>query len=156
MPTPQDVANQNFDAIDDNGQACYVTYMYGANQAMVRAADQAMAMAVGLKPGQSFDLHSLDLSTMGALVGFYHACLGFPVKQTWLNAIKAGNFDSLPGLTYSNSAQYCPDADETIKGHLAQQRQNVKSTRPKPPTAVKPPMVPGTLPDQKPLHQVFF
>jgi hypothetical protein len=28
---------------------------------------------------------------MGALVGFYHACLGFPVKQTWLDAIKAGN-----------------------------------------------------------------
>ena len=72
--------------------------MYGANQ--------AMAMDVELKPGQSFDPRSLDLpsTSMGALVRFYHACVDFPVKQTWLDAIKAGNFDSLPGLTYSNTA----------------------------------------------------
>jgi hypothetical protein len=65
------------------------------------------------------------------LVGFYHACLGFPVKQNWLNAIKAGNCDTFEGLTYSNAARYCPDANETIMGHLAQQRQNVRSTKPK-------------------------
>jgi hypothetical protein len=45
------------------------------------------------------------------LVGFYHACLGFPVKQTWLNAAKAGNCDSFDGLTYSNIVRYCPDSD---------------------------------------------
>ena len=89
-----------------------------------------MAMALELKPGQSFDPPSLDLPSMGALVRFYHACVGLPVKLTWLNAIKASNSNSLPGLTYSNAAQYCPDADKTIKGHLAQQRQNVKSNRP--------------------------
>ena len=71
--------------------------MYGANQ--------AMAMAVELKSGQPFDPRSLSLPSMGPLVGFYHACVGFPVKQTWLNAIKVGNFDSLPGLTYSNAEQ---------------------------------------------------
>jgi hypothetical protein len=38
----------------------------------------------------------------------------------------------LDGLTYSNAARYCPDADKTIMGHLAQQRQNVRSTKPKP------------------------
>ena len=112
-------------------------------------------MAVGLKPGQSFDPQSLGLPSMGVLVGFYHACLSFPVKQTWLNDIQVGNFDSLPGLTYSNAARYCPDANETIKGHLAQQRQNVKSTKPKRLTSVQPPVVPAPLPDQKPLYQVF-
>ena len=71
--------------------------MYGTNQAMV--------MAIELKARQSFDPPILDLPSKGALVGFYHACVGFPVKQTWLNAIKAGNFDFLPGLTYSNAAQ---------------------------------------------------
>ena len=84
--------------------------MYGANQ--------AIAMGVELKPGQLFDPCSLDYLSTGALVGFYHACVGFPVKQMWLDAIKASNFDSLQGLTYFNAAQYCPDADETIKGHL--------------------------------------
>jgi len=41
------------------------------------------------------------------------------------------NCDTFEGLTYANAAKYCPDADETILGHLAQQRQNVRSTKPK-------------------------
>jgi len=43
-----------------------------------------------------------------------------------------GNCDSFDGLT-SNIARYCPDSDETILGHLAQQRQKVRSTRPRAP-----------------------
>jgi hypothetical protein len=115
--------------------------MYGANQAMAMAAETT-------KSGKSFDPCSADLPSMGALVGFYHACAGFPVKQTCLKAIKAGNFNSLPGLTYSNAARYCPNADETIKGHLAQQRKNVQSTKPKPPAA-KPPLVIPLIPQGK-------
>jgi hypothetical protein len=104
-----------------------VYYIYGAAQAVALASRAA---------GTPFDPHSLDLPSIGALVGFYHACLGFPVKQTWLDAIKAGNCDTFEGLTYSNAAKYCPDADETIMGHLAQQRQNVRSTKPKQPRPV--------------------
>jgi hypothetical protein len=66
-----------------------------------------------------FNPCSLDLPSVGALVAFYHACLGFPIKQTWLDAIRAGNCDTFDGLTYSNAARYCPNADETIMGHLA-------------------------------------
>ncbi len=87
-----------------------------------------------------FDLRSLDLPSIAALVGFYHACMGFPVKQTWLEAIKAGNFDTFEGLTYSNAAKYCPDADKTIMGHQAQQRQNVRSTKPMQPTILQVPL----------------
>jgi len=104
--------------------ACSVYYLNGAAQAVALAARAS---------GTPFDPRSLDLPSIGALVGFYHACLGFPVKQTWLDAIKAGNCDTFEGLTYSNAAKYCSDADETIMGHLAQQRQNVKSTKPKQP-----------------------
>ncbi len=77
-----------------------------------------------------FDPQSLNLPSMVTLVGFYHVCLGFPVKQTWLKAIKAGNCNSFDGLTYSNVARYCPDADKTIMGHLAHQQQNLCSTKP--------------------------
>jgi hypothetical protein len=91
-----------------SGVACLVYYLYGAAQALA-------AHAVGTP----FDPCSLNLPIIGALVGFYHACLGFPVKQTLLNAIKAGNCDTFNGLTYSNAARYCPDADKTITGHLA-------------------------------------
>ncbi len=89
---------------------------------------------------------------MAALVGFYHACLGFPVKQTWLDAIKAGNCDTFNGLTYSNEACYCPDSDETIMGHLTQQRQIIRSTKPKVTIALPPPVA---IPEA-PSNEVFI
>jgi hypothetical protein len=104
-----------------------------------------------------FDPRSIDLPSISALVGFYDACLGFPVKQTWLNAVKAGNCDLFDGLTYSNVSRYCPDANETILGHLAQQCRNVRSTKPKPATPQAPnPTInpPPTL--DVPSHQVFI
>jgi hypothetical protein len=102
-----------------------VYYIYGAAQAVAIASRAA---------GTLFDPRSLDLPSMGSLVGFFHACLGFPVKQTWLDAIKAGNCDTFDGLTYSNAAKYCPDSDKMIMGHLAQQCRNVRSTKPNQPT----------------------
>jgi hypothetical protein len=137
--------SQGILATDTSGVACLVYYLYGAAQAVALAAHAT---------GTPFDPCSLDLPSIGALVGFYHACLGFPVKQTWLNAIKAGKCDTFDGLTYSNAARYCPDADEMIMGHLAQQRQNVRSIKPKPtllvPLAVLPP------PIATPSNQVFL
>jgi hypothetical protein len=115
--------SQGFSAVDDSGQVCFVSYQYGAAQALVLAARSSTT---------PFDPCSLNLPSVGALVGFYHACLSFHVKQTWLEAIKASNCDSFDGLTYANAARYCPDADETIMGHLSPQRQNVRSTKPKP------------------------
>jgi hypothetical protein len=104
-----------------------------------------------------FDPRSMELPSISALVGFYHACLGFPVKQTWLDAVKAGNCDSFDGLTYSNVSRYCPDANKTILGHLTQQRQNVWSTKPKPetPQALNPTSNPPPTSDI-PSHQVFI
>jgi hypothetical protein len=116
------------------------------------AAAQAVALA-SHAAGTPFDPRSLDLPSIGALVGFYHACLGFPVKQTWLDAIKAGNCDTFDGLTYSNAAKYCPDSDEMIMGHLAQQRQNVRSTKPKQPALA--PLVCPPPPVDTPSNQVY-
>ncbi len=99
------------------------------------------------------DPHSLDLPSIGALLGFYHACLGFPVKQTWLDAIKAGNCDTFEGITYSNAAKYCPDADKTIMGHLAQQCQNVRLTKPKQPMPA--PLMVLPTPITTPSNQVY-
>jgi hypothetical protein len=115
--------SQGILATSTYGVACLVYYLYSAVQAVALAAHAT---------GTPFDPHSLDLPSIGALVGFYHACLDFLVKQTWLDTIKAGNCNTLNGLTYSNAARYCPDADETIMSHLAQQHQNVRSTKPKP------------------------
>ena len=72
-----------------------------------------------------------DLPSVEALVKYFHAAAGFPVRDTWIKAIKNGNYASWPGLTYNNAKKYCPSADETIKGHLVQSRHGVRSTQPK-------------------------
>jgi hypothetical protein len=89
--------SQGILATDTSRVACLVYYLYGAARAVALAAHPA---------GTQFDPHRLDLPSIGALVGFYHACLGFPVKQMWLDAIKARNCYTFDGLTY-NAARYC-------------------------------------------------
>jgi hypothetical protein len=123
----------------------------------LREATQSMAMAAHAS-STPYTLQRLDLPSIGALVSFYHARLGFPVNQTWLDAIKAGNCDTFNGLTYSNMARYCPDVDKTILGHLAQQRQNVRSTKPKHSTPLSPTTLPTAAPSPKgmPFNQVFI
>ena len=74
---------------------------------------------------------AFDLPSIESLVRYMHAASGFPIKSTWLKAIKKGNFATWPGLTYSNSAKYCPHAVETIKGHMVQSSQGVRSTKKK-------------------------
>ncbi len=104
-----------------------------------------------------FDPHQVDLPSIPTLVAFYHACLGFLVKDTWLNAIKVGNCDMFVGLTYLNVACYCPNSDETILGHLVQMRQNVQSTKPQstPCTSLLP-TIESPMPLAKALQEVFL
>ena len=58
-----------------------------------------------------------------------HAAAGFPIPSTWLKAIKNGNFNTWPGLTYNNAAKYFPQSIETTKGHMVQSSQGVRSTK---------------------------
>ncbi len=70
-----------------------------------------------------------------------------------MDAIKASNCDTFNGLTYSNVA-HCPDSDETIMGHLAQQRQNIHSTKPKVTIASPPPVAVHEIPSNEVFIQV--
>ena len=81
-------------------------------------------------------LNAHDLPSVGALVRYLHAAAGFPVKSTWLAAIKTSNFSTWPGLTYANASIYCPNCEETSKGHLTQVKQGIRSTKtlPAPPS----------------------
>eukprot|EP00804_Cyclotella_cryptica_P014538 CCRYP_004830-RA/>CCRYP_004830-RA protein AED:0.09 eAED:0.09 QI:0/0/0/1/1/1/3/0/993 len=83
-------------------------------------------------------LHTGDLPSVGALLHYLHTSAGFPVKSTGLAAIKTGNYASWPGLTYANASKYCPDSTETLKGHLTQTRQGLRSTKPKPAKPITP------------------
>ncbi len=87
--------SQGIIASDKVGDNVAITYLYKRTQQVALAARAT---------NTTFDPQSLDLPSISSLICFYHACLGFPVKQTWLDAIKAGYCDTFDGLTYSNVA----------------------------------------------------
>ena len=90
--------------------------------------DGAKLWRLSLRPGHNLPTGPLDSisTTLGAyansaydlpiintLVQYFHTTAGFPVKSTWLAAIKYGNYKSWPGLTLKNATKCCPLSDET-------------------------------------------
>eukprot|EP00957_Ditylum_brightwellii_P128002 9761882-Ditylum_brightwellii.AAC.1 len=52
-----------------------------------------------------------------------------PVSSTWKKAIRRGYFTTWPGLTEKLVQKHLPKSDATTKGHLDQQRKNIRSTK---------------------------
>ena len=74
-----------------------------------------------------------DLPSVRALIRYFHAAAGYPVRSTWFKSIGSGNYSSWPGLTLANATKYFPSATATILGHFVQKRQGVRSTKIKAP-----------------------
>ena len=70
-----------------------------------------------------------DLPNSRQTLKYFHAAAGFPTKETFLEAVRAGNFATWPGLTTTLIAKHFPDSDETQKGHMKGQRKGVRSTK---------------------------
>ena len=62
-------------------------------------------------------------------IKWMQAICGYPVKSTWIQAIKAGNYVGWLMLTERNVSKYYPKTDETIKGHMNQNRKKLRSTK---------------------------
>jgi hypothetical protein len=88
---------------------------------------------------------------------YYHALAGFPVKETFLDAVRAENYATWPGLTTTLIAKHFPDSGETQKGHMKGQRKGIRSTKVREQVEIK--IKPGTevLPQQpmKKQHNIF-
>ena len=65
-----------------------------------------------------FKSNVYDLPSLGQTVRYLHRAAGFPVKETWIKAIKAGNYNTWPNLTLSIVQQHFPELDETQQGHM--------------------------------------
>ena len=80
------------------------------------------------------DKHNLnvivDISSIKNLIEYYHACLYSPPKSTWLKALENENFPTWPGLTIERVRRFYPDSVATAKGHLDQEQQHLRSTKP--------------------------
>ena len=69
------------------------------------------------------------MSTKADLVQYLHRCAFSPVMHTWTKAINAGFFATWPGLTSKLVLKHLPKSIATAKGHLQQDRQNIRSTK---------------------------
>jgi len=61
-----------------------------------------------------------DLPSTEEAIKWMHAVCGYPVKSTWLKAIKAGSYIGWPLLTEQNVNKNYPETTETPKGHMNQ------------------------------------
>merc|ERR1711923_175471 len=72
-----------------------------------------------------------ELPTLGDGIKWMHVVCRYPAKDTWLKAIRAGNFVGWPLLTVENVHRHYPETDETPMGHLDAARANTRSTKTK-------------------------
>ena len=85
-----------------------------------------------IEEGTHEEAHNVySLPSIHQSIKYLHAAAGFPVMETWLDAIQAGNYITWPGLTVAAVRKHYPDSDETQKGHMKKQRQGVRSTKKK-------------------------
>jgi hypothetical protein len=72
----------------------------------------------------------LPSGNLASCIAFYHAALFSPPVSTWCKAIDAGFLTTWPELTSTQVRKHLPQSEATIKGHLNQQRANLRSTKP--------------------------
>ena len=70
------------------------------------------------------------MNSKAELVQYLHWCAFGPVVSTWTKAIDSGYFSTWPGLTSNLVRKHLPKLLATTKGHLKQDRKNVRSTKP--------------------------
>ena len=67
-----------------------------------------------------------------------------------MDAIKAGNFVTWPGVTTTAVRKHFPDSDETQQGHMKKQRQGVRSTKQPAEDNQR------TIPNAKKMHDIYI
>jgi hypothetical protein len=71
-------------------------------------------------------------TTIADRIAFYHAAAFSPVISTWCDAIDNGQFTTWPELTSAQVRKHLPHGSgPMIKGHLHQQRSNLRFTKSK-------------------------
>jgi hypothetical protein len=66
-----------------------------------------------------------SLPSIPQSISYLHAAAGYPVKETWIDSIKAGNFITWPGLTTAAVRKHFPESGKTQQGHMKRQCQGV-------------------------------
>ena len=75
--------------------------------------------------------HYFELPLTEKTIAYFHSCVDFPVKETWIKTIRAGNYCTWLGLSVKAVAKYFPESDETQQGHMKGLGQGLRSTKEK-------------------------
>eukprot|EP00957_Ditylum_brightwellii_P143557 10936637-Ditylum_brightwellii.AAC.1 len=70
-----------------------------------------------------------DYSTQDQLIKFYHSTMFSPVKKVLIKAARRKNLRGWPGFTQAAIRKHIDVEEATVKGHLNQARQGVRSTQ---------------------------
>ena len=73
--------------------------------------------------------HYFELPSTEKTIACFHACTGFPVKETRVKANKAGNYVKWAGLSVNTVPNSHLESDETQKVHIKGLRQGIRSTK---------------------------
>ena len=73
----------------------------------------------------------LPMDSVGDLIAWWHASFGYPVASTFLRALASWLKGKIPGVTLERARKYKSRLKSitSAKGHLAQTRQNARSTQ---------------------------
>eukprot|EP00804_Cyclotella_cryptica_P028359 CCRYP_016427-RA/>CCRYP_016427-RA protein AED:0.05 eAED:0.03 QI:0/0/0/1/1/1/2/0/1237 len=93
-------------------------------------------------------LNVYELPSIEQTIRYLHAAAGYPTKNTWLTAIRHGNYSTWPLITIKNVHKHFPQSEETQQGHMKNQRQGVRSTK----QQVQPISPPPTHPQQNDIY----
>ncbi len=85
---------------------------------------------------EEYILNVYELPSIEQTVQYLHAAVGHPTEDTWLRAIRKGNYNSWPLIDTQKVWKYFPESEETQFGHMRGQPQGVRSTRTTHPTVV--------------------
>eukprot|EP00957_Ditylum_brightwellii_P006274 476029-Ditylum_brightwellii.AAC.1 len=72
-----------------------------------------------------------DIKIKKNIAQYLHASAFSPNPSTWMKAIQSGFFTTWPGLDKQLVRKHLEKSIATAKGHMKQQRKNVRSTKPK-------------------------
>jgi hypothetical protein len=72
---------------------------------------------------------TITTNTTKNIIEFFHAAMFSPTNSTLLKALTLNYITNVPGVSAATFKKYAPFSAATVKGHLDQTRQNIRSTK---------------------------
>ncbi len=87
--------------------------------------------AMSVARGNKYIHNIYKLPSIEPTIRYLYAAMGFPTKESWLRAVRWGNYNSWPLINVKNVAWHFPKSEETQKVPMRGQCQGVRSTKTK-------------------------